>query len=237
MLKVFLKIPGVVRPYAVVGKLLFEDERYLVISQDVLKKKILWENILYIEEISSFEKLEDGPSHVSHEPDMVAAPEVDVPVGPSKMVSEKISLTVAFTGALNRLFTIEGVDRSVIESGKWTPDLAKIVFSNQEIKTVLGSFTLKDISIEGPNITITTHSDKAEPSAVMAEMQGKVDLMNQLARAATKFGAPKSGRVSMRLPTDFSMSSSPFERTVPLANDVVEDIDVSYREEEGAGES
>jgi hypothetical protein len=242
MLKVFLKIPGVPRPHAVVGRLLFEDERYLVIVQDVIRRKILWENVLYVEEIPAVDTApppappSDGPDD-----DDQFRPVQLHPISPSPnpiqpQMPAKTSITVAFTGALNRLFTIDGVDRALIEQSRWTPDLAKLIFTNSEIKTVLGSFVVKDIVLDGSNITITTDSEKKD--AAMADIQAKVNLVNQIATAATKFGAPRTGRLSMRLPTDFSMSSSPFERPVPLSevNDNMEDDNVGHREEEAASE-
>lgn len=53
MLKVYLK--GFDRPISVIGNLLFEDEKYLVLKHIDIKRKILWENVLYIEDVGFFE--------------------------------------------------------------------------------------------------------------------------------------------------------------------------------------
>ena len=241
MLKVFMKIPGVPHPYAVVGHRLFEDERYLVIVQDVIHRKILWENILYLEEIPAAvpgESRDDTDAFQSVKPPPTTGqPRAPMPVGTSTSMAALTTITVAFTGALNRLFTIDGVDQSLISQSRWTPDLAKLIFTNPEIKTILGSFVIKDIHMDGPNITIMTYSEKKE--SAMADIQAKVDLVSQITTAATKFGAPRRGMPSMKLPTDFSMSSSPFERPVPLTgeNDDMEDANVGNGEEEGVSEA
>lgn len=235
MLKVFMKIPGVPRPCAVVGRYLFEDERYLVIAQDILRRKILLENILYIEEIFADDASKSGGEDSFNTVKNTQLESADAGDSVTKEATSQVTLTVAFTGALNRLFTIDGVSSSLISRAKWTPDLAKLIFTNPEIKTVLGSFVIKDIVMDGQNITIVTDSEKKD--AAMADIQSKVDLVNQIATAATKFGAPRKGRPSMRIPTDFSMSSSPFTKPVPFTsvNDDMEDISVDNREEEGPG--
>jgi len=49
MLKVYLK--GFDRPVSVLGEKLYEDERFFVIKSGAMKRKLLWDNILYIEEM------------------------------------------------------------------------------------------------------------------------------------------------------------------------------------------
>jgi len=51
MQKICLKIPGVAKPHSIIGNKLFEDERYYVIVDGSIHRKIPWENILYIEEV------------------------------------------------------------------------------------------------------------------------------------------------------------------------------------------
>jgi hypothetical protein len=224
MLKVFLKIPGVSRPHAVVGKLLFEDERYLVISQDIIRRKILWENILYVEEITIGEvENTPGPSEPrldAPEPARVSTFD-EVPVGLT-------DLTVAFTGAFNKLYRIEGVSESLLSGSRWTPDLSKVVFTNAQIKPILGTFSIKECHVSGSNVTIVT--EELKKSKVHEQLTSKIDMVQKLTQVATKFGSP-SRRPSMKLPTDFSMSGSPFEMPVPMSADshidteVFDDID------------
>jgi hypothetical protein len=231
MLKVFLKIPGVSRPHAIVGNMLFEDERYLVITQDVIRRKILWDNILYIEEIIAIDANDLNYGEKS------STNSIPMSVKTTAQASKQLcSITVAFTGALNRLFTINEVDQELISHSKWTPELAKLVFTNPEIKTILGSFIVKDIAIDGQNITIITESDKKVDN--IADMQSKIDMVKQFSSVANKLNTPRTGRPSMRLPTDFSMSMSPFDSPVPLSDSYSdkESEHVSYREEETISE-
>jgi hypothetical protein len=233
MLKVFMKIPGVPRPLAVVGKQLFEDERFLVISHDIIKRKILWENILYVEEIPPVPPSVDTPED-THEVDVKTFIPKDSVVAPLQPETTT-NLMVAFTGAMNKMFTIENVKQSLFADSKWTPDLAQAIFTNPQIKPILGSFIIKECHVDGPNITVVTDSTKKDDA--ISDVQSKMDLVQKFAHAATKLGAPRTGRPSMRLPTDFSMSSSPFESPVPItnSNDEVEETDVSNGEEESAG--
>jgi len=233
MLKVFMKIPGVPRPHAVVGTFLFEDERFLVLAQDVIRRKVLWEKVLYVEELPTAKDLElddrkgqeNGPADVNAKG--VLSTQTHRPT---------TSITVAFTGATNKLFTIDGVDAASIAESKWTPDLARTIFANAQIKPILGSFVVKDINVDGANVTIVT--DQIKKDDVIADMHAKMDLVTKFADAATKVGAPRKGRPTMKLPTDFSMSMSPFDKPVALGNyiDNSEILDDSDRKEKGSGE-
>jgi hypothetical protein len=77
MQKICLKIPGVAKPHSILGKKLFEDERYLVIADGNIHRKIPWDNILYIEEIVGLEE----PPQQEH------IPPADPPVSPDSTVS------------------------------------------------------------------------------------------------------------------------------------------------------
>lgn len=61
MQKVCLKIPGVSKPHSIMGEKLFEDERYLVIIDSNIRRKIPWENILYIEDIVGYQPSQEEP--------------------------------------------------------------------------------------------------------------------------------------------------------------------------------
>lgn len=236
MLKVFMKIPGVPRPFAVVGQQLFEDERFLVIMHDVIRRKILWENILYVEEIPSVTDLptkSDVPVEIDVPTTLTNRP-APIPAAP---VEQLTNMTVAFTGATNKIFTIENVKASLFDGSKWTPDLAQAIFTNPQIKPILGSFIIKECHVDGPNITVVTDSVRKDDA--ISDVQSKMDLVQKFAQAAAKVGAPRMGRPSMRLPTDFSMSSSPFDNPISVfgANEDTEDSDVGDGKEEGAGEA
>jgi hypothetical protein len=245
MLKVFVKIPGVPRPHAVVGNQLFEDERFLVIAQDVIKRKILWENILYIEELPSSTTDAVAGSDAQPEPPTPPPPtRTQAPAYklkksyPVEIVSdtdkpqEKIALTVAFTGSMNKLFTIDGVDPALVAGSKWTPDLAQTIFTNPQIKMILGSFIIKECHVDGPNITVVT--DVLKKDTAINEASAKVELLQKFSNAAAKFGSPRPSRTSMKLPTDFSMSNSPFDAPIPMsgAQDNMEVMNDSNGEEE-----
>lgn len=232
MIKVYLKIPGVARPHAVVGKFLFEDERYIVISTGVLKRKILWENLLYTEELAdlSSEDSLETPEESDAAPAKLPS---GAKVSSSKQAEDKkVDLIVAFTGAMNKIYRIEGVSASIVAESKWTPDISQAVFTNPQVKSILGGFIVKECHVDGPNITILTELEK-KPNQT-DEVKSKLEAVQKFAQAASQFNTPKTGRPSMRLPIDFSMSSSPFERPISLSPQK-EVEDDGNREEETAG--
>ena len=222
MYKVFLKIPGVPRPFSVLGNPLFEDERYLVILQDFRKKKILWENILFIEEIdqplppSSLET-----SSIDDEPQIPPQPEP-----PSET-----EVTVAFSGATNQLFRIANVPTKLLADDQWSPDLAQIVFTNPQVKAIMGSFGVRECKVDGANITIHTVSNDATE-----QLKTKLDVVQKFAQTAANLSQPTFSRPTMNLPTDFVMNHSPFEAPISLKGSR-EDLNAGNREKEDDSEA
>lgn len=84
MQKVCLKIPGVAKPHSIMGKRLFEDERYLVIADGNIHRKIPWDNILYIEEVVGLEQEEPTPQPPL--PPQAPPPEPPAPPPPSEIL-------------------------------------------------------------------------------------------------------------------------------------------------------
>ncbi len=224
MIKVYMIMPGCDRPYSTIGKFLYEDERHLVIVEDVLEKRIPHSKILYTEHVRG------GQLPAARTPEPPPPTEVNTP--PQPPTPEVTDIMVAFTGATSNIFRIPNIDVALLSGNKWNPDLAKVVFTNEKVKMILGDFVIKDCIVDGPNITIVTGPSKR--SEAHAGNSIPVETARSL-EALSKYTSAKPASVtksSMRLPTDFSMSASPFDQPVSLKSETTNEP--SYRPEEEA---
>lgn len=219
MLKVYLKIEGVRMPVSVLGTYVFEDERFLVIAQDVRRKKILWENILYIEEITADVVTDLPKNNLPNKRPLPPPDSAQVPSSPTSLDSDETSeLTVSFTGELQRVFRIPNVSKKLASGNIWTPELAKAVFTNPQIKTILGNFIVKECQVDKSNITVVTG-----PSKKIQEIKNKMDVLEKFGKMSESL-APRFPKPSMKIPVDFSIKGSPFDEPISL-NPSVNDTD------------
>lgn len=95
MLKVYLS--GFKAPYAVIGEFLTEDERYLIIKDGNIKRKLPHDRIVHIEDIDISHDLESiGPyklDSVKHDPRKYAAKEMKAPQEQFEKEPAKVDLT------------------------------------------------------------------------------------------------------------------------------------------------
>ncbi len=227
MIKVYMMLPGTDRPYSTIGKFLYEDEKYFVICEDVLEKRIPHRNILYTEHVrtAAAEKTVSEPR--TEAPASIEAPKP----------TEQTDVMVAFTGATSNIFRISGIDSSLLQDNKWTPQLAKAIFTNEKVRMILGDFVMKDCIVDGPNITIVTGpSKKTEvslPGTIPPETARSLDALSKFVKESKS--PPAFVKSSMRRPVDFSMTASPFDQPVSLSSEVTNEP--SYRPEEEVSEA
>lgn len=211
MIKVYLKIPGVDRPYAVSGKKVYEDEKYIEILSDVVRKKIPHGNILYTEEIAVVTP--EPPQPMERPPETPAFPQLSY--GPRHNIpaatdNEFVDITVSFVGHASNTFSVKDVPRSAIDGGKWNVPLSMAVFSNPQVKAFTGNFLVSECEVDGRNVVITT--TPAAPESKVEDLQKRVEGAAEVLTKLQNLEAKKTfERPSMRLPQDFSISGSPFE--------------------------
>lgn len=214
MQKVYLEISGVEMPYSVVGNYVYDDERFYVLDDGEIRRKIKWSKILYIEDVS---RLRDRLVQTSEQG---AAPKAQ------EVKNEVVEINVSFTGHKEQVFKIPGVSKELLKNNSWSPELAKLIFSTPQIKAFMGNFVVNGISVEGENVyikTVPTTSKKPEAqmtqsnnAAVAAEkFQKGAELMGKIFQTAEgKFPKPTGN-----YPTSFNMVASPFEEIVELTEE------------------
>src|SRR3990172_2302779 len=104
MLKIYLK--GFDRPYAVFGRKLFEDERFFVVQSEGTERRILWENILYIESIIEREEQQVFPQ---------SEPEIHPESPSADFIAKKL---------------LEATEQARAKVGDIAPEMAKNVIVN-----------------------------------------------------------------------------------------------------------
>jgi hypothetical protein len=232
MIKVYMMLPGTDRPYSTIGKFLYEDEKNFVICEDVLEKRIPHRNILYTEHVRTPKGAEPAVEPLEHHS---APPTAPAPIQPP---TEPTDVMVAFTGATSNIFRIPGIDSSLLQGNKWTPDLAKAVFTNEKVRMILGDFVIKDCIVDGPNITIVTgpskKSEAAVPGTIPPETARSLEALSRFVKDRKGTPLPVV-KPFMRPPADFSMTASPFDQPVSLSSEVINEP--SYRPEEEVSEA
>lgn len=230
MLKVYLVIEGTNRPYAVVGNFLFEDERYFVIDDSGLRKKIPWSRILYIEDTSAIEgQLQLSPP----------AQDTDAPPADIKVDTETTDINVFFTGHKERTFKIPNIQKSILVPDSWSPDLIKTIFANPQIKAFMGDFVVASIDAKGENVYIKTaalneaqtkqQGFKPVPTIQPSESKNIADLtkgaeaIGQIFKAVSSIEKKFNKPASQPEQNTFSMSASPFDTPISLQEQIFED--------------
>lgn len=234
-MKVYLK--GFNRPISIIGEPVFEDERFFVIQNDLFRRKILWDNILYFEEIIDATKAQVSSTEQNIiqdpkiqnlikqavelksrkvSPDVKSSIKHDLNVSqiePEELVhagdnQETKEITVVFSGFKTDSITI-AVPASII-NGSYSPSLGKEIFSNPSIQGIMGDFVVVGKpTVKGNNVYFETKSAQ--------DLKSKVDaigsMMGTVAKASNTMN--KYGQMpSMSLDNSFSMSASPFEKPV-----------------------
>jgi hypothetical protein len=240
-MKVYLK--GFKRPIAVLGEPVFEDERFFIIQNDVFRRKILWENILFFEEMVTpkepnlpTDKISvDDPklkslvkqaieAKAAKKAAQVAAPNNNVNV--SQVEPEDLEQPVIQTTAPQQ----ESVDITVVFSGfkndqitmsvpaslltgEYTGALGREIFGNASVQSIMGDFVV----VGKPKLdgrNVYLDTKSAQ------ELKGKVDAIGSMMGAVSK-ASESMGKFSklpsMSLDNSFSMTASPFEKPVKFS--------------------
>ena len=218
MQKVYLEISGVDMPYSVVGRYLYDDERFYVLNDGGIKKKIRWTKILYIEDIESLEVAVTQPNNK----------DIVEPVKVEEVKGDLVDINVFFTGHKEQTFKIEGVSRDLLKKNSWSPELAKTIFSTQQVRAFMGNFVVSDISVSGENVYIKTVPTSAKKSETLAtatansatlaaeKLQKGAEVMGKIFQTATE---PKFKKPTGNYPTSFNMVADPFDLPVNLGEE------------------
>lgn len=216
MEKVYVKIPGVDMPYGIIGNYSYDNEKFYVLDDAGIKKRILWSNILYIEDLRNALVV---PSEQTS--DVVEAPSINLP----KVSDDKLELSVIFSGHKNQVFKIPDVPSKILGS-EWTPDLAKVIFSNSQIKAFMGDFVVSEVKVSGENVNIKTEPLGQKKQEVVLPNKSKLTSDPALAAEKLQKGAEMVSKIFQandgavfKKPTgpfvnNFNMTTSPFDSPV-----------------------
>lgn len=252
MLKVFIKIPGVNIPHTVMGKKLYEDEKYLVLVNNGLKTKVLWENILYHQEVVDVEEVGDNntPSggkvetagdlksliekvvrekqqrniqnDVKQQKITNGATPQDLP---TPLAGPVVDAAVIFNGYKEQVFKVSGIPAVLLQGTDMSPELSRYIVNDPQIKVFMGDFIFKKMSLKDGNIYIET----AKLESKQNDFSQKIDMMKKVSEVAQKTGYPGLAP-TLKVDDSFALLDSPFDKPITLSKKGEEDVSVGEEE-------
>lgn len=244
MIKIYLE--GFGYPYSVVGKYITEDERFIILDDGGIKKKIPQRRVVFIEDLSEvFAQNMDSPSETK---EVVVKAKPKRPMTPEKLkdfISSAASkeeatvateqrmktLNVVMTGVVDKNFEIEVPEKAFVPD-TYTAALSKYVSSNLEVKSTMDGGVIFDgpPKVSGPNIYIKTRRLEDKVSASLSKM----GLASKVATTVGNFSQPQKNydnEFSMMMNDDFAIKESPFNAQVKLKENDDEALDENSGEE------
>jgi hypothetical protein len=235
MLKVYLS--GFPKPVSVVGNFSYEDERYMVLDDNSIKRKIPLDRIVFIEDLSVVVPTQQPVQGLFASKQIGSNPTMAEPMSSEKLqtvlkdgllkhganisdlaprIDQHTDVTIIVSGAADESFSIK-MTTAAISAGQFTPMVAKELALDNNFKRIMSN----GIIFKGlPKVVGNTIH--VETTRLEEKVEKLTEGLNDLAKLSSVSKFKKPEKVYRN---DFSLfgaqaefGDSPFESAIPLSD-------------------